>query len=96
MSDGLYVRECARVRVHTWLLSLGRRTYVAVVLVLGYCIIICLETFDVTGVTNVATNALVGNLPAGVCDYVRPSAYALCAFRPLDERIVCVSSLVWH
>ena len=52
-------------------MSLGRWTYVAFVLVLGYCINICLETFDVTGVTNVATNALVGNLPAGVCDCVR-------------------------
>ena len=77
-------------------MSLGRWTYVAFVLVLAYCVNICFKTFDVTGVTNVATNALVGNLPAGVCDCVRSSAYALCAFRTLDERIVCVSSLVLH
>jgi hypothetical protein len=62
-------------------MSLGRWTYVAFVLVLGYCVNICLKTFDVTGVTNVATNALVGNLPASMCVI----AYALeCV------RLVCV------
>ena len=60
-------------------MSLGRRTYVAVVLVLGYCVNICLETSDVTGVTNVATDVLVGNLRT------RSSAYALRAFGALDE-----------
>ena len=74
--DGL----CRCVSAHAYectrglFMSLGRWMYVAFVLVLGYCVNICLETFDVTGVTNVATNALVGNLPAGVCDYVRSSA----------------------
>jgi hypothetical protein len=60
-------------------MSLGRWTYVAFVLVLAYCVNICFKTFDVTGVTNVATDVLVGNLRT------RSSAYALCAFGALDE-----------
>jgi hypothetical protein len=34
--------------------------------------------FDATGVMNVATNALVGNLQAGVCDCVRARVRTPC------------------